>query len=1035
MGITITQYRASIGRFRGGVLGGNHVYTFTHDKKFMFTSWYEGHGWGFNESRGWSRFIKGDKCLHNKFTRTRSLLSTFIGLPIILHSILLLCGDIHLNPGPKGPDLSVCHCNIRSIRNPDKVDHIACSLAEEYKIITLSETWLHSKSSVSHLSLPNFQRPYRRDRDNDTGYGGVLAWVANDIAAKRRKDLEIRNLEAMWLEIRVKNIKFLLCTVYRPPNDSTEFWELFQQSLDMAKQSNITSLVITGDLNADPGSPNGRILSQLVETNNLVMHIDEPTRITPSSKSILDQFISNIPLYVRNARVEAPVSTNDHCSIGIDILFRIDKAKSYHRLMWDFKNANFDEFRTLLSNVDFTLYTELPDVNDACCKFTEKFISTAKYCIPNKLVTVRPNDKPWFSNKLRKLLRKKNRAHKEAKTTNSPDHWAIFRELRNRYYREIERCKLQYKEDKFNGLITEENISEKKWWHILKSILGQTSDSQIPPLHVDNEIIVNDRQKAVAFNDFFVKASDLDDTNHPLPEDDLNVHTQLNFIEISETEVMDQLNIINTNKAYGPDGIPPRILKEAKNIICKPLTQLFNKSLQMHTFPTMWKRANVLPIFKKGDKNALGNYRPISLLSIMSKIFEKIIFKHVYNHFKDNFLISIWQSGFQPSLSTVTQLTELYHEFCKTVSKGKEIGIVFLDISKAFNRVWHKGLLFKLKKFGIGGRLLDWFTDYLKDRCQRVIINGQTSEWQHIKAGVPQGSNLGPLLFLVFINDIVHVIQHCQIRLFADDTCLYISVDNRNDAAEMINRDLANVQSWADQWLITFSPPKTKTLLISNKSTINAHPDLILQGHIISSVPQHKHLGIVLNHNLRWNAHINDVVARCTKKINLMKQFKFELDRKSLEIIYLSFIRRSVEYGDVLFAGTYGSDLCKLDRLQVEAMRIVTGATEKSNINLLYEDLGWSYLETRRQHHCLTLMYKIVHGLAPAYLEDIMPQREEVQMVRRLRSYECYDIPVLFTRTETYRRSFVPYTTGLWNKLNKDTRNSPTLDSFKSTVK
>ena len=314
-------------------------------------------------------------------------------------------------------------------------------------------------------------------------------------------------------------------------------------------------------------------------------------------------------------------------------------------------------------------------------------------------------------------------------------------------------------------------------------------------------------------------------------------------------------------------------------------------------------------------------------------------------------------------------------------------------------------------------------------------MNGQTSDWQQIKAGVPQGSNLGPLLFLVFINDIVYVIRHCQIRLFADDTCLYISVDNRDDAAEKLNSDLANVQSWANQWLINFSPSKTKTLLISNKTTPNAHPDLSLQGHIISSVPQHKHLGIVLSHNLRWNAHINDVVTRCSKKINMMKQFKFELDRKSLEIIYLSFIRPSMEYGDVLFAGTYESDLCKLDRLQVDAMRIVTGATEKSNIILLYEDLGWTYLETRRQQHCLALIFKIVHGLAPTYLEDIMPQRPEVQGARRLRSHGRDNIPVLFTRTETYRRSFVPYATGLWNKLSRNTRNSPSLDSFKSTLK
>jgi len=438
---------------------------------------------------------------------------------------------------------------------------------------------------------------------------------------------------------------------------------------------------------------------------------------------------------------------------------------------------------------------------------------------------------------------------------------------------------------------------------------------------------------------------------------------------------------------------------------------------------------------KKGAKNILGNYRPISLLSINSKIFEKIIFKYVYNHFKDNFLISIWQSGFQSSMSTVTQLTELYHQFCSAVSEGKEIRVVFLDISKAFDRVWHKGLLWKLKQFGIRGILLDWFSDYLKDRCQRVIINGQSSNWKDINSGVPQGSNLGPLLFLVFINDIVHVIRHCQIRLFADDTCLYITVDDREEAADMINDDIVQIQSWADTWLVKFSAPKTKSLLISNKGIPADHPDLTLQRQVIECVSKHKHLGMVFSHNLRWNAHIDDVISRCSKKINLLKKFKYKLDRKSLETIYFSFIRPSMEYGDNLFAGTYDSDLCKLDRIQVDAMRIVTGATEKSNIARLYEELKWTPLATRRNQHCLSLMYKIIRGLTPQYLYDLLPRRHQMHDGRVLRSNVNNLLPVPFARTESLRRSFIPHTIRLWNNLDRKARDSETLIAFKSAVK
>ena len=188
--------------------------------------------------------------------------------------------------------------------------------------------------------------------------------------------------------------------------------------------------------------------------------------------------------------------------------------------------------------------------------------------------------------------------------------------------------------------------------------------------------------------------------------------------------------------------------------------------------------------------------------------------------------------------------------------------------------------------------------------------------------------------------------------------------------------------------------------------------------------------------NLRWNAHINDIVSRCSKKINMMKQFKYELDRKSLETIYMSFIRPTMEYGDALYAGTYDSDLCKLDRLQLDAMRVVTGATEKSNIGLLYDDLGWSTLEFSRNQHCLAFMYKIVNELTPTYLSELLPQRIDIGNAgRQLRSVKNDLIPVPFTRTETFRRSFFPYTIRLWNKLDKTIRDRSSLDSFKNALK
>ena len=256
---------------------------------------------------------------------------------------------------------------------------------------------------------------------------------------------------------------------------------------------------------------------------------------------------------------------------------------------------------------------------------------------------------------------------------------------------------------------------------------------------------------------------------------------------------------------------------------------------------------------KKDDPSIVLNYSPISLLNTVGKTMEKIVHKHIFNYFKDHEIITCLQSGFVPRDSTVNQLVDIYNAFCKALDDGLEVRAVFCDISKAFDRVWHRGLLFKLKRAGINGLLLDWLTDYLTKRKQRVVIPGGTSDWEFVKTGVPQGSILGPLLFLLYINDIVLDIQSC-VRLFADDTSLYIIVDNPINAAGILNVDLETIHLWADKWLVKFNPAKSESLLVSRKTNKNVHPPLIMNTEYINEVQHHKHLGIFLSNDGTWHS-------------------------------------------------------------------------------------------------------------------------------------------------------------------------------------
>ena len=291
------------------------------------------------------------------------------------------------------------------------------------------------------------------------------------------------------------------------------------------------------------------------------------------------------------------------------------------------------------------------------------------------------------------------------------------------------------------------------------------------------------------------------------------VANELNNIEFSRTEVETLLKSLPIGKASGPNNLSNRILRELAHEISSPFCNLFNQSINLGFVPSSYKEANVCPIHKNCDRSIPSNYRPLSLLNLESKLFEILVFKYLYNHLRENNLLSSLQSGFIPGDSTVNQLTYLYNTFCQALDSGKEVRAIFCDISKAFDRVWHKGLLLKLKAAGLTGKVLAWFKSYLSDRKQRVILPGVTSDWAYICAGVPQGSILGPLLFLLFINDIVLDIGS-NIRLFADDTSLYIIVDNPITAANCLNIDLERISKWAATWLVAFNPTKTESLLI-----------------------------------------------------------------------------------------------------------------------------------------------------------------------------------------------------------------------------
>ena len=597
----------------------------------------------------------------------------------------------------------------------------------------------------------------------------------------------------------------------------------------------------------------------------------------------------------------------------------------------------------------------------------------------------------------------------------------LIREAKTSYY-----CKL-------NNKLSDPSLGPKKWWNYIKFTLNNNNNhTSIPPIKEGAEIVFDSKEKADLFNDYFVNQSRINDSNCQLP---LLTYFQsdktLSIIHTTEREVLMLLEKVDISKACGPDGIGNKILKLSSNGIKKSFTNLLNLSFQKGEYPTEWKRANVSPIYKKDNHQYKENYRPISLLPSISKISEKIVFARLYEFLLEIHFLSDFQSGFRPGDSTVNQLTYIVHIIYQALDMGKEVRMVFLDFTKAFDKVWHKGLLYKLQTLGLKDPLLSWFRSYLTDRKQRVVIDGQTSSWSNTEAGVPQGSVLGPLLFLIYINDIgVDIVSNCF--LYADDTSLFDITDDPTSSASKLNLDLDKISQWCKQWLMELNPSKCESITFSRKLSGQTHPTLHLDGNALREVNSHTHLGLKLTSNFTWNHHIQSIHKKASKMMNLLKSVKYKLHRSTLISLYKSLVRPLMEYADVIWDGCTESEANLLEGIQNESARIVTGAMKGTNRVRLLNELCWEDLKTRRFLHKLSLLYKIINCLTPSYLRDLLPPYVYQRSDHHLRSNENFTyIP---TSTERFKKSFFPSVIAAWNELDNNLCNVESLLLFKSKL-
>ncbi len=919
---------------------------------------------------------------------------------------------------------------------------------KKYQVIALTESKLGPDISDEYIDVIDDYtcKPYRSDVSRHQA--GILIYVHKQLVHNRRHDLESLHPYMMWIQFNINKKNVLFCTCYRPPGQNQQeilhFLDSLYNSVDKAQNENPDCIIITGDLNDrcvlwddehNVSELKNRLRDMILQLG-MYQLIREPTHFTNHSAYLLDLIITDAPGFIRNTGVLPLMGNLGHTPIYGILNLNSKCQNSIKKTVWHYNNADTEGLNEHLLSINWEdLLGSRHDINEKVKYFTKCFVEASKSYIPVRSITIRSKDKPYITGHVKRLISIRNRWCGVYNRTKKPVHRMIRNIFRSRVKNEMSRLKAEYYE-KQKSQLNDPKLSVKKYWSIVKSIYGNKVKGNIPTLIDNNVQYSTPLEKATLLNEYFAEQSTLppEPPTFSLPPFHYITNARLDHIEFDAQNINYILRKLPVGKACGSDGISNRLLCMCSSSISVALCNIFQYSMDIGVFPESWKGANVSSVYKKLEDFVKSNYRPISLLSCISKVMERVVFNVIYDYCVVNGLFNDRNSGFKHGDSTVYQLTNIVHRIYKNMDDEFETCMVFLDISKAFDKVYHRGLLFKLRQIGICGSLLDWIESYISNRKQRVVVDGIHSPWKNTNAGVPQGSILGPLLFLIYINDISDNISS-EVFIFADDTSLMRKITNVDSDFDILNQDLLALSEWADQWRVTFNASKTEYMIFSLKHTVSNYPILKLNNEPIIRVQSHKHLGLTLDTKLTWTEHVTEITNKASKRIGNIKRIRSLIPRRTAEHLYMHLARPILEYGDIVFDNLSLELQDKIEHCQRDAMVVCSCANKRTHTENLQVELGWEALADRRRHHRLILFYKLHHGTVPAHLTFLTPEPSVVTSYRLRSQTSKSQIRVPFARIKKLQNAFIVKTSNDWNDLDDSIKSCETLASFKYALK
>jgi len=758
---------------------------------------------------------------------------------------------------------------------------------------------------------------------------------------------------------------------------------------------------------------NSHCFVECLDNNFISQLVDRPSR----GNNFLDLILCSDENLVKNLSVDEPFETSDHQIIRFQIIgATCDKDKKFP--VYDYFKADYDVIRNHVQTLGWGVLKESNCPNEIWYKLKTDILN-----IRNKFINIKRRAKSkakWGTKRTSKLRRSKKSEYMKYKNSGwDPRFYDSYRR----------KLKLSLKENKrakrtFEGRLAD-NIkhNSKAFYSYVNS--KSRSNKKIGPLRGgDGQILTNNKQTAGYLNDYFCSVftkEKLENIPDPVKIFDGRSEDALSILTINQEELLCRLSRINVGKSMGPDDIHPKLLYELRYELLEPLTRLFNLSVTKGEIPQDWRDANVSPIFKKGSREQAKNYRPVSLTSVVGKIAEGFIKDSIVHHLEKFKLLKDSQHGFLSGRSCLTNLIDFFDIVTEKLDQGHDVDLIYLDFAKAFDKVPYLRLLKKLESHGICGNLLNWVKTWLSNRRQRVGVEGEYSGWAAVSSGVPQGSVLGPILFLIYINDIdVDLIS--KIFKFADDSKLLNSVNNLQ-GIEDIRRDLRNLEVWAENWQMEFNTDKCSVIHLGKNNPKSIYS---LCNKEIKSSTKERDLGVIVDSTMKFSEHCNAVARSANATLGMIKRNVVSRNKNIVTKIYKALVRPKLDYCVQAWRPYLKKDVEQLEKVQRRATKFISECKGLNYMERL-KVTGLSTLEQRRDRGDMIEVFKTLKGFNRVesnrffnFAEDSRTRGHNMKLVKER------------ARLDSRKYYFTNRVINKWNSLPQYVVDAPSINAFKN---